>query len=419
MMRRLLLACAVSGLAGLPAAGNAETLDEATAAAFETNPSLAAARARLRATRELEPQAWSEAFPALGLNADATRDRGDLGDTETWSARLEAEQLLFSGGRVLAATRQARANVAGAVANFSGTSQQLALDVAAAYAGVRQAEAIVAARQTTVANLQRQFEYATAQFETGLVTRTDVAQSQARLAQARTQLVQAQGRLSAAVESYLRLVGHPPSDLSAPPAASGLPASLDDALDRAGRQSPTLNFARASAQAADAGTDIAIANFLPNISLFANTTVSDDFDSTPGDFNADQVGVRVAWSLFTGGFNRSRTRQQRALSAAARLDVSAAERSVRETVTTSWTGLTSARAAVASAREQVSAAELAYEGITLEQETGLRSTIDVLIQEQDLLDARLALAQAERDLVVAERQLLAAIGALAPDTPAE
>jgi outer membrane protein len=88
------------------------------------------------------------------------------------------------------------------------------------------------------------------------------------------------------------------------------------------------------------------------------------------------------------------------------------QRGVQEDVTNSWTGLASARAAVLSAREQVQAAELAYEGVRLEQETGLRSTVEVLDQEQDLLNARLALAQAERDLVVAERQLLASVGSL-------
>ena len=71
-----------------------------------------------------------------------------------------------------------------------------------------------------------------------------------------------------------------------------------------------------------------------------------------------------------------------------------------------------------SAREQVEASELAYEGVRLEQETGLRATFEVLEQEQNLLDARLALAQAERDLVVAERQMLASVGPLAVPEPA-
>ncbi|MGE0046687.1 MAG: TolC family outer membrane protein [Hyphomonadaceae bacterium] len=408
MLRTLMIACAFAALA--PAA-MAETLDEATQSALDGNPNLASARARLNATREQLPQAWAEAFPSISASAGADASSGDGGDDESWSAGLNASQLLFGGGRVLASTRQARANIAGAVADFTDTTQQLVLDVAAAYAGVRQTQAVVAARETTVANLTRQFEYATAQFDAGLVTRTDVAQSQARLAQARTQLTQAQGQLSSAIEAYIRLVGHPPSDLQPPPTAPGLPANLQEALDRAAESSPVLIGAQAAALAADAGVDLTRSSFLPNVSLSAGTNISGDFDDGD-DFQSESVGVRMSWQLFNGGLNLSRSRQARQLRNAATFDVASAERAVREEVTTSWTGLESARAAVVSAREQVEAAELAYQGIRLEQETGLRSTIDVLIQEQDLLDARLALAAAERDLVVAERQMLASMGAL-------
>ena len=129
--------------------------------------------------------------------------------------------------------------------------------------------------------------------------------------------------------------------------------------------------------------------------------------------------MRVSVPLFQGGAIRSRTRAQRALRSASNLDLAAVQRGVQERVTNAWTGLASARAAVDSASEQVEASELAYEGVRLEQEIGLRSTVDVLDQEQDLLNARLALAGAERDLVVAERQMLAAVGALSvPEQPA-
>jgi outer membrane protein len=416
MIAGALVAC--TGVAAFAGVAAAETLDEATAAALASNPTLAAQRARFNAVREQLPQAWSEALPSLSVSASSTSSSGDLGDSQDWSAGLNASQLLFGGGRVFASTRQARANIAGAAADFEGAAQQLILDVADAYAGVRQAQAIVAAQETTVSNLTEQLRFSQAQFDAGLVTRTDVAQSQARLAQARTGLVQAQGGLSAAVEAYLRLVGHPPADLSAPPAASGLPAALEEALDRAGRDNPILVAAQAAAQSADAAVSLARSNYFPNVDLTAGTGVSGEFNSPAEDFSSESVGLRLSWSLFTGGFNASRTRQQRALRSAANLDLAAAQRSVREQVTTAWTGLESARSAMVSAREQVEASELAYRGIRLEQETGLRSTIDVLNQEQDLLDARLALAQSERDLVVAERRLLQSMGALAGPAPA-
>jgi outer membrane protein len=298
--------------------------------------------------------------------------------------------------------------------------QNLLLDVARAYGDVRQARAVVQARETTVANLTRLYEFAQAQFEAGVVTRTDVAQSQARLAQARTQLVQAQGGLAAAAQAYQRLVGLAPSALEPPNPVAGLPADLQAALDAASQASPVLRGAVADAELADANVDVAAAQGRLRMSLEASAGEAADFNNDLADSTSDSIGVRVTIPLFQGGLVRSRTRQQRALRAASNLDLAAAQRSVQEFVTNAWTGLASARAAVESATEQLQAAELAYEGVRLEQEVGLRSTVEVLDQEQDLLIARLAFAQAERDVVVAERQLLAATGALrAPEREEE
>jgi outer membrane protein len=401
----------------MPAA--ADTLPEAQAAAVQSNPALAAQRQRLNATREALPQAWAEALPQVSVSGSATRSANDSDnpalDTlarESWSAGANASQLLFGGGRVLASTRGARAQIRGAVANYDQTLQQLLLDVTAAYANVRQAQAVVAARETTVSNLSTLFEYAQAQFDAGVVTRTDVAQSQARLAQARTQLVQAQGALAASVQAYQRLVGRPPSNLAAPMRVAGLPSDLQAALDIAGQQSPVLRGAVAATEQADANVAAAAAQGRPRVTLEAGYGAGADFNDDFSESTNDNIGVRVTVPIFQGGVIQSRTRQQRALRSAANLELASAQRDVQESVTNAWTGLASARAAMQSAREQVEAAELAYEGVRLEQETGLRSTVEVLDQEADLLTARLALAQAERDLVVAERQLLAAIGAL-------
>ncbi|MCX7359947.1 MAG: TolC family outer membrane protein [Alphaproteobacteria bacterium] len=416
----------IVSLAALSAAigtAQADTLGEAMVSAQEGNPTLAAQRQRLRATREALPQALSAALPQVSVSASASAGDRDSdnpaldGDrTETWTSSANISQLLFGSGRVLASTRAARAQIAGATADFEGARQQLLLDVTTAYANVRQAQAVVAAREQTVSNLQRLQEYAQAQFDAGVVTRTDVAQSQARYAQARTQLVQAQGAMAAAVEAYRRLVGRPPSDLQVPPAATGLPSDLENALGTAVDNSPRLISAQAATRLADANVAAAAAQGRLNVTAEAGYSLGADFNDDTSESSNDTVGVRLAVPLFQGGAIRSRTRQQRALRSASNLDLSATERSVQELVTNAWTGLASARSAVQSAREQVQAAELAYEGVRLEQETGLRSTVEVLDQEADLLTARIALAQAERDLVVAERQMLASVGTL--DIPA-
>lgn len=426
MRKKSLMRTLIVSLVALSAAigtAQADTLAEAMTAAQESNPTLAAQRQRLRATREALPQALSAALPQVSVSASASAGDRDSdnplleGDrAETWSSSANISQLLFGSGRVLASTRAARAQIAGATADYEGARQQLLLDVTSAYANVRQTQAIVAARETNVSNLQQLFEYAQAQFEAGVVTRTDEAQAQARFAQARTQLVQAQGGLAAAVEAYRRLVGHPPSDLQLPAPATGLPSDLENALSTAVENSPTLIGAQADTRLADANVDSAAAQGRLNVTAEAGYSLGADFNDDTSESSNDSVGVRLSVPLFQGGAIRSRTRQQRALRAASNLDLTATQRSVQEVVTNSWTGLSSARSAVQSAREQVEAAELAYEGVRLEQETGLRSTVEVLDQVADLLAAQIALAQAERDLIVAERQLLAAVGTL--DIPA-
>lgn len=423
MRKKSLMRTLIVSLAALSAAigtAQADTLGEAMVSAQEGNPTLAAQRQRLRATREALPQALSAALPQISVSASASAvDRDfensattDNGRSETWTSSANISQLLFGSGRVLASTRAARAQIAGATADYEGARQQLLLDVATAYANVRQAQAIVAARTANVANLQQLLDYAHAQFEAGVVTRTDEAQAQARFAQARTQLVQAQGQMAAAVEAYRRLVGRPPADLQAPPSATGLPMDLESALATAVDNSPTLISAQADTRLADANVASAAAQGRLNVTAEAGFSQGADFDDDLSESSSDSVGVRLSVPLFQGGLIRSRTRQQRALRSASNLDLAATERSVQETVTNAWTGLASARSAVQSAQEQVDAAELAYEGVRLEQETGLRSTVEVLDQVADLLTAQIALAQAERDLVVAERQMLASVGTL-------
>lgn len=416
-MRTLIVS--LTALAAAISQAQAETLTEAMVSAVETNPSLGAERQRLNATREELPQAWSEALPQISLGGVATaRDTDsdnpllDTGTSETWVSTANVSQLLFGSGRVLASTRSARAQIAGAVAGYEGARQRLLLDVTAAYADVLQAQAIVAARETNVSNLTRLYEFAQAQFDAGVVTRTDVAQSQARLAQARTLLVQAQGALAASVQAYQRLVGRPPSGLEAPANAGNIPSDLGVALETAARSNPQLIGAVAAVELADANVDVAASQGRLSVTLEGSSALGGDYDDDTLESRTDSVGVRVAIPLFNGGLVRSLTRQQRALRAASNLDLAATQRSVEEQVTTAWTGLLSARAAVDSAREQVDAAELAYEGVLLEQETGLRSTVEVLDQEADLLTARIALAQARRNLIVAERQLLFAVGVL-------
>jgi outer membrane protein len=399
-----------------PIEAGVSSLQAAMRAALETNPTIEARRARLEAVREQLPQVRSDILPSLSFALGADTRSSDNGqfqsDSDGWSTSLSASQLLFATGRVAANTRQARAQIASAAADYLSGVQDLLLQVTDAYARLREVRAAVEARQRQADNLEEQRRFQEARFEAGAATRTDLAQAQARLAQARTQLIQAQGGLVAASETYLRLVGAPAGDLAPASQVEGLPQSLATALTEAEVRNPALESARASEDAARAAVAAARANRGPTLSLQAGTSLSGDFENEFDDTSSESVGVRLALPLFTGGLTSSRIRQQRALNEAATFDRAATERLVRETVTTAFTGVDTARAAFASAQEQLAAAELAYRGVRLEQEVGLRATVEVLDQENELLTARLTLAAAERDVTIAERRLAAAVGGL-------
>jgi outer membrane protein len=426
MMKRL--SCALAASVVLQSAPvSAQTLDEALRVAVAGNPAIAAERARLKAAEEAVPQARSGALPSISAAASATSSRNRLEDgaggptvrssSDAWTSGVSASQTLFASGGVFADIRRAKADVEAARANYRATEQSFLLAVVDAYTGFREAQQVAAARTRTVENLEVQRKYADAQFRAGLATRTNVAQAQARLAAARTQLIQAQGNLAAANETYRRLVGHPPEGLSPAPAAANLPADLPTALNDAVSNSPILIAARASEDSARERLNVARSEFGPTVSLEAGANLSSSFDDFADRSNGASVGVRFSIPLFSGGLNASRARAASSSLLAAGLDRNDAENQLRQDVTTAWTNLIAARAAYDSSQRNVEAAELAYKGVILEQEVGLRALVDVFDTEDQLLSARLALASAERQLAVAERALLAATGQLT--TPAE
>jgi outer membrane protein len=403
--------------------------------AISSSPELAAERSRLMAVRQALPVAWSEALPqvnadALVVSQDRTEDRFDFSirsQPEYWIASARVSTLIFGGGRIWASTRQARAQIASALALYQDAVQNYTLQFTQAYAQVRFATARLAAQEESLANLEEQARFARANLREGFLTRTDVAQAEARFALARAELARAQADLVEAREFYGRIAGRPPGALSAPGELAGLPESLADALDSGKNEHPALVAAAANVTAADAAVDLAASSGRMRVFLESVNTTYDSVETEDDRLNFTQefertIQLRAAIPLYSGGANRARERQQRHLRNAARYELSDVERRVDERVATSWATLQASRARLEALRIRLEAAELASRGARREQQFGQRSMIDVLNQEQERLNARVSLAEAERDVVISERALAAATGMVAEllgveDTP--
>jgi outer membrane protein len=423
-LRPALLAGAAATALGLSAPAAADTLRDALNGAYRTNPTLQGARAQQRANDENVPIEKAAGRP----NVDATVQYIEFVKQSSTSFTAPARQLgasvdlgvpIYSGGAVKNAVKAAKDRVEAGQADLRGTESAIFAQTVAAYMDVIRGEALVGLNANQVEVLQVNVQATSDRFEIGDLTRTDVAQSQARLALAQGDLQNSRANLISAREEYIRLTGMAPDDLQPPPPLPGLPASVDQAVATALSENPDLIAAREQAEASAHDIDVAGAQRLPRVSLFTGGDYTNFLGTlgspTPGvnlpqTSTAVQAGVQVSIPIFQGGRPAALQRQAQARSAAAQENVVGAERDVISQVRSAWASWQAASAIIASNQSAVDAAALSLEGVRAESTVGNRTILDILNAEQELVNARAQLITARRNAYVAGFSLLAAMG---------
>lgn len=416
---KLLISAGISSLM-LAAPAVSETLPEAVAAAFATNPQLEIESYRTDIARENLDLARSARLPQVNLSASGGYESVDsngpfafnLGDRPIASSQLQAVQPLYTGGRISAGIRQAKAGIDAADRGYDAARQDLVLDVVTSYVDVRRDRETVAIRKNNVEVTGEQVRAAEDRFEVGVVTLTDVAQARARLEGARAALAGAEAALQGSEAFYEFLTGQRPGELAAPPPLPPLPASVEAAFTEAEANNPTILSAREELRAAAAGVDAAKSEGRPQISIVGTAGVQENFgDNSQRDTSVSAV-AQGRIPLFTGGAVKAQVNAAKLQREQARRRVDALETQVRAQVAQAWYGYEASNRAIEASRRQVEAAQIAYDGAKEELAVGVRTTLDVLDQEQQLFEAQLALVGAERDAYVAAHQLLRAVGGL-------
>ncbi len=419
-----LKAVLLAGMCLCAAPLSAETLRGALVQAYTSNPQLEAARAQQRAQDESVPIQRAGGLPSLSSSASLTEFLKSSGTSfispeRSLSANLDLSVPIYSGGSVANGLRAAKTRVDAGRADLRGTESAIFAQVVAAYMDVIRNEAVVSLSANNVDVLAVNLEATSDRFEIGELTRTDVAQSESRLALARSDLQSAQANLANARENYIALVGAAPTDLQAPPPLPGLPESADDAVNQALEHNPDLIAARERAIASGFDIEVAGAGRLPRLDAFATGGYQNflgTLGSIPGTGTANQVsttaqaGLRLSLPIFQGGRIAAQQRQAQAQSSAALEQAIATERSVIAQVRASFSSWRAARAIIVSTQAAVDAAELSLEGVRAENSIGNRQILDVLNAEQELLAARVQLVSAQRNEYVAGFSLLAAMG---------
>jgi TolC family type I secretion outer membrane protein len=415
-------AVAAVALGALLAAGtaDAETLSEALATAYASNPTLQSARAQLRQTDELVPQALSNFRPTvtvegnLGAAWDERIDDGGADGSDTRAPKsiaLDVTQPIYRGGRTVAQRDQAENLVRAGRAQLLGIEQLVLLQAVTAYVDVLRDTAVV---QLTINNqevIAEQLNATRERFEVGEVTRTDVSQAEARLSRAMADRVQAEGNLTSSRAIYRQVVGAMPGTLDVPALPNGLPANAEEAIAMS-EDNPTVTQAVYLERAARDGTDLVFGELLPTISLVGEVGTFDETSSSDLRTSGASITARVVIPLYQAGNVSSRVRESKQLTSQRRQQLDEARRQAAQDATTAWQALQTAGAQIDSFRAEVQSTRTALDGVQQEQQVGLRTVLDVLDAQQEVLEAEVNLVQARRDHLVAAYQTLAAVGKL-------
>jgi outer membrane protein len=405
-------------------AARAESLPEALAKAYQTNPQLNAERARQRGTDENVPQAMAGYRPQIvaSLSGGLQAVRNLLPDNTVQSANLKpwiigvtVTQTLFNGFKTANSVRVAELQVRSGREALRNVGQGVLLDAVTAYTNVLANQSLVEAQRSNVSFLRETLAITQRRLKAGDVTPTDTSQAEARLSRGLADLNAAEVNLAISQATYTQVIGNPPGQLKSADAVDRyLPHSRDDATALAIKENPAVVAASFDVDVASTTIRVAESSLMPTVTLQGNASHSMDDDPTLGTFRTDQASIlgQVTAPIYDGGTAASQTRQAKEMATQSRLVLDQVRNQARTAATGAWVANEGAKIAVTASESEVRAATVALQGVQKEAQGGQRTTVDVLNSEADLISAKARLIGAQRDRVIASYTLLSAIGRL-------
>lgn len=417
----------------------AETMQSALARAYQNNPQLNAQRTKLRETDEKVPQALSGYRPTVGADAGVGRQYTDTtvvvpaitspptpspsglarvtGTTTPASVGVTATQTLYDGFSTANGVRAAETQVNAERQVLRMTEQTVLLAAATAYMDVLRDEADLIIQRSNVQVLTQTLKEVRARYGIGDVTATDLAQGEAQLASGQSTVIDSEATLMTTRAEFQRIVGVEPAHLA--PASSVdllVPETLTAATDLALTENPQVIAAMYGVDVAELKTRLAEAALFPKAVLEGNVSDQDYSNILTPKLLTSSIMLHVKVPLYQGGKEFADIRQQKEAIAEQRLQLDQVRDEVRRDVVRGWWRLRAARARIEANKREAQAAETAFNGVQAEARAGRRTTLDVLISQQNLVSARLKTVTGQHDLVVASYTMLAALGLLSPQS---
>jgi len=404
----------------------AVTLYEALTQTYKKNTDLNAERENINISEEDLKISKGDYLPSITISGSKSQEDTDkltnragveqlVNDVDPATQSIKVEQTLIDFGRS-ANVQKSKIGINLASAKLLKKEQEVLLKAIEAYSGLILANEKLKINQSNLSLLERQVETNRARLERGQITLSDLAQSESSLAEAQANFIQSQNEIVSNKLNYENVIG-PIADINSLNKGFDinlmLPDSLNDAIDTSKKYNPELIIAKLEYEQSEKDVLISRSDLSPSAKLSYENSRSQDLSSLYDESNKNTLKATVIWPVFFGGKNRASLSKSRNLQNKKKYLLASVTKTNNSDVAISWSTLQTSKSLLNSVKSQVKAAEIANEGITVEYESGLgRSTLDVIQSNSILLNSRIALANSERNYLLAQFNILKSIGRL-------
>ena len=404
----------------------AATLLEALTEAYKNNTDLNAERENINISEEDLKISKGSYLPSVIISGSKSQEDTNkltnrvgtevsISDADPLTQSIKIEQTLIDLSRN-ADVQKSKIGINLANTKLLKKEQEVLFKAIEAYSGLILANEKLKINQRNLNLLERQVETNRARLERGQITLSDLAQSESSLAEAQANFIQSQNEITSNKLNYENVIGtisdtnslNKNFDINLM-----LPGSLSDAIDTSKKHNPELIIAKLEYEQSEKDVLISRSDLSPSAKLSYENSRSQDLSSTYDKRNKRILKATVTWPIYSGGKNRASLNKSRNLQNRKILLLNSVTKTNSSNVAISWATLQSSKSLLNSVKSQVKAAEIANEGITVEYESGLgRSTLDVIQSNSILLNSRIALANSERNYLLAQFNVLKSIGLL-------
>ncbi|HAO24979.1 MAG TPA: type I secretion protein TolC [Methylophaga sp.] len=399
----------------------AQTLVQAVEQTIQSNPEiLAEANRRLSVDKTID-QARAGYAPQVDLNLgygrEYTKNPATRPGSETLTrgeAGITAKQMLYDGFYTKSEVDRTTASADSAGFAVTDISERTSLQAIGAYLDVLRRQDLLELTQTNLQSHETIFSQIQQRSESGVGRRADVDQAQARLALSKSNLESQLGNIEDARTNFQRVVGVMPENITNPgdDCCDKAPATLDDAVNIAFNQHPTLRTALANHEASLAQENAAKSAFHPRIDLDLGASADNNLDGVSGQDKGLYAMFRLQYNLLNGGADKARVEQIEHLSEQQKELINRAKREIELDVRLAWNALENAERRLPGLEQRVEAAEKTREAYALQFPVGQRTLLDLLDSENELLSAGIDYTEVYYDRIYACYWLMQSMGKL-------